>query len=224
VASLPERLNTRTPEHLNTASGASYWERFLRLRAVLEEYGYVTDGRPTEASATAAAVRAENELLVAEVVRRELEPGIGPAELAGGIVSLVAEAHSRPMTPPGAGPPAIARQRASVRPSSRSSALLARIEEQARTLQAAQRRHRVDIPARTVTWASGLTELWAGGAAWEEVMASTELDEGDVVYLMRSLIDLLRQIGAAPGVPDATRRMAAQAARAIDRDPVDAVL
>jgi superfamily II RNA helicase len=207
-----------------SATAGGYWERFLRLREVLEEFGYVREGRPTEATATAAAIRAENELLVAEVVRRDLELGTGPAEFAGGIVALVADAHSRPSMTSGARGPAAARGGVGTRPSARTNALLARIDEQARTLHAAQRRHRVDVPTRTVAWASALTEQWAGGAAWEEVMAATDLDEGDVVYLMRSLIDLLRQIAAAPGVPAETRRLAQQAAHAVDRDPVDAVL
>ena len=44
------------------------------------------------------------------------------------------------------------------------------------------------------------------------------------VYLLRSLIDLLRQVAAAPGVDARLRATAAQAARAVDREPVDPVV
>jgi superfamily II RNA helicase len=200
------------------------WERFVSLRSVLEEYGYVNDSRPTDIAATAAAIRAENELLVAEALRVELPGGTGPAEFAGAIVSLVAEAHARPPGPAGSRLPGAARAGSRAWPSQSARALVARIEEQAGELRAAQRRHRADVPARPVAWYCGLTEQWAAGATWEDVMAGTDLDEGDVVYLMRSLIDLLRQITVLPGLPPATRTVAREAARAVDRDPVDAVL
>jgi superfamily II RNA helicase len=68
-----------------------------------------------------------------------------------------------------------------------------------------------------------VTQAWAGGASWEALLGETEMEEGDLVYLLRGVIDLLSQLLEAPGVDLALRRRAGEAIVAVDRDPVDAV-
>ena len=103
-------------------------------------------------------------------------------------------------------------------------AALQQLRPIARALRAAQARHRVEMPVRLNDAACGLAQLWAGGAEWEAVAGAAEMDEGDIVHLMHRLLDLLRQIPAAPGAAPRLVKLAAEAARAIDRAPVNEVL
>jgi superfamily II RNA helicase len=194
-----------------SATRSLYWNRFLALKGVLEEYGYVDREKPTAAGLLAAALRVENEVLVAEVLRSTAWEQQWPAELAGTLTALTTE-DLRPDA------------EIHARPGRRVHAGLEQLRGIARHLRAVQRRHRVDVPARTVETACGLVELWAGGADWETITAAAAMDEGDIVHLMRRLLDLLRQIPQAPGIPAALADLASAAARAIDREPVNEVL
>jgi superfamily II RNA helicase len=71
---------------------------------------------------------------------------------------------------------------------------------------------------------AGLTQLWAGGATWEQMLTATDMDEGDIVHFLRRTLDLLRQIAAAPHVPEHLRELARAAFALIDREPVNEVL
>ncbi|MFN5838779.1 MAG: RNA helicase, partial [Pseudanabaena sp.] len=98
------------------------------------------------------------------------------------------------------------------------------LRERRRELTQVQRRHLVDIPAWLDYELTGLVEQWALGIEWVELCQNTNLDEGDIVRLMRRTIDLLYQI---PHVPHLTTKMyqsAKQAAQLIDRFPVNEVI
>jgi superfamily II RNA helicase len=210
---------------------ALYRGSFQHLIAVLTERGYLRDHRPTPAGRLAAAFRAENELLVAEIARSGLLDDLPPAGLAAVLMALSAEGDSARCATgcrvPGAG--CRARTAGTRHPApgtldDRSAAALAEARVLATGLRETQRRHHVDVPCRLVEGPCGLAHLWAGGAVWEEIIEVTDLDEGDIVYLLRSLIDLLGQLREAPGVAPGLQERAGQAIAAIDRDPVDAVL
>jgi superfamily II RNA helicase len=114
--------------------------------------------------------------------------------------------------------------RIQARVSGKVTAALQQVRPIARALRAAQGRHRVEMPIRLNDAACGLTQLWAGGAEWEAVAGAAEMDEGDIVHLIRRLLDLLRQIPAAPGAPERLVDLATAAARAVDRPPVNEVI
>lgn len=40
----------------------------------------------------------------------------------------------------------------------------------------------------------GLVEAWAAGASWQEVMADTDLDDGDMARLLARTADMLKQV------------------------------
>jgi superfamily II RNA helicase len=211
----PVAAPAAAPASASTAAEGDPWRRFRALQAVLEEFGYVEGDRPTPAGRTAAALRTANELLLAEVIR---SPALATAEapaLAGALSALAAEQ---------AGPRAREGETAPASPTPAARALLDEIETHARAVRSVQRRHRADVPARPVDRYAGLIEAWAGGAEWETLFATSEIEEGDLVYLIRTLIDLLRQVAAAPEVAPRLRTTAAAAARALDREPVDQVL
>jgi hypothetical protein len=42
---------------------------------------------------------------------------------------------------------------------------------------------------------TGLVESWAAGASWQEVMADTSLDDGDMARLLARTADMLKQVG-----------------------------
>ncbi|HEU4753584.1 MAG TPA: DEAD/DEAH box helicase, partial [Armatimonadota bacterium] len=52
----------------NPSLGPGNWARFLKLRDVLQHYGYLEADHPTPSGVMAAALRAEHELLIAEVL------------------------------------------------------------------------------------------------------------------------------------------------------------
>ncbi len=188
-----------------------YWQRFLALQAVLEAYDYVYDHRPTDAGQLAAALRVENELLVAEVLRSDLWLPLAPPEFGALLTAIITE-DLRPDV------------RSAARANRRVAGALEGLRPLVRQLRAVQRRQRVDVPVRLTETLCGLVQLWADGASWEEVAGAVELDEGDVVHLLRRLLDLLRQVPQAPGVPDRLAQLAVDACRAIDREPVNEVL
>jgi superfamily II RNA helicase len=100
---------------------------------------------------------------------------------------------------------------------------LQEIRELGRELRRVQRRYRVDVPVRVIEPLAGLTQLWAGGATWEQMLTATDMDEGDIVHFLRRTLDLLRQITIAPHVPEHLREHARAAFALIDREPVNEV-
>ena len=63
-----------------------------------------------------------------------------------------------------------------------------------RELLRAQERADVVVPAWWEPELMGLVEAWANGCAWNDLIANTSLDEGDVVRIMRRTVDLLSLI------------------------------
>jgi superfamily II RNA helicase len=70
---------------------AGNWHRFLRLKEVLEDYGYLDHDHPTQPGVTAAALRAEHELLVAEALFSGALDGLTASEFAAVATALVSE-------------------------------------------------------------------------------------------------------------------------------------
>ncbi len=66
----------------------------------------------------------------------------------------------------------------------------------------------------------GLVHAWAKGVSWNDLIANTSLDEGDVVRIMRRTVDLLAQIPYCEAISDQLRTNARAALKAINRFPV----
>ena len=60
-----------------------YWNKFLAHRAILEEYGYLSENYPTESGKTTSQIRSENELFLAEIIFSGILENLTPAQLAG---------------------------------------------------------------------------------------------------------------------------------------------
>jgi superfamily II RNA helicase len=68
-----------------------------------------------------------------------------------------------------------------------------------------------------------MAAAWCAGAGWAEILDSTDLDEGDIVYGMRNTIDLLDQLARSPA-EESLRVVASEARLALDRVPVSEIL
>ncbi len=207
LESLTERLavRRRTLEHVRGA----YWQEFLRVLEVLEQFGAVRERRLEPRGRLIASLRHDNELLVAEAVFRGLFADLTGPEAAALCSALIEESRS--------GEPVLAREFLKRRPKLRRRlndlAALAGIVHEAqrqRHLQMPVAVHAGFMPA-VFRWASGEDD-WTG-----IVEASFGGHEGDLIRALRRLIDLLRQLAEGPEVDGPTARVLAEVARAIDR-------
>jgi superfamily II RNA helicase len=207
----PRRRGRRGHDEEERSPRSLYWQRFQALQQVLEHYDYLYNDKPTDSGILAASLRVENELFVSEVLLSDVWEPLNAPQFAGLVAALTTD-ELRPDV------------RVSARPGKKLAIALDRVRPMARSLRNAQMRYRVEVPVKMVEIPCGLVQLWADGASWDAVTDAAEMDEGDIVYLFRRALDLLRQIPDAPGIAPKLAKMAADAARAIDREPVNQVL
>jgi ATP-dependent RNA helicase HelY len=171
--------------------------QFNRVSAVLEDLGYLRDGRVTEAGRILARIYAERDLTIAECVRAGVWDGLRPAALAAAVTALVYE------------PRAGAEQSLEPLPRPVRQAMAAeeaawiriRAQEEARSLDAS--------PGLAPT-ASGAIWRWASGRSLASALAGEPLSPGDFVRLVARLVDVLDHIRAV--APDEALYEAARAA------------
>ncbi|WP_104371263.1 helicase-related protein [Desulfocucumis palustris] len=79
------------------------------------------------------------------------------------------------------------------------------------------------VPENFCVWShlpGPLSSAWYDGAAFEELMARSSLQEGDIFSMLRRTIDLLRQIERAAGEDVELRRQMEHIRHRLDRDEV----
>ncbi len=89
-----------------------------------------------------------------------------------------------------------------------------------RELKRFQDRLNVNIPIFAETELIGLVEQWCSGITWNDLIAHTSLDEGDVVRIMRRTIDLLSQVPHCIAISRQLKKNASKALKGINRFPV----
>src|SRR5262250_2899483 len=207
LETVTERLGIRRRQ-LESLRGA-YWQEFLRVVEVLEQFGAVRERQLEEKGRVIAGLRHDNELLVAEGVAQGVFSDVSGPEAAAVCSALIAEARS--------GDPALARAFLKRRPKLKRK--LEHLIRVADTVHEAQRARHLRMPIAVHSgfmpavfrWASGEDD-WSGIV--EEAFGG---HEGDLIRAMRRLIDLLRQLADSPEVRAETARVLAHAARVIDR-------
>lgn len=188
---------------------SNHWRQFQALVRVLEDAGYVR-GRELLARGVALAnLRTTNELVAAEALASELMLTLSPPLLAAATSMIVAE----PI-----------RGRMFWRPMRFDPQLGMMNEELAKTVKGLYKilkRHDLeDLPLNVVTDYVGLTQAWAEGRVWSELIEESGIDEGQLVRHFRQVIDMLQQFRDVPGVPATFHARAREAAELIDRDIV----
>jgi superfamily II RNA helicase len=206
-----ERLEERTAQRRAAldAFKNAYWQEFLRVVEVLEQYRAVRDGRLEPKGKLIAALRHDNELLLAETVSRALFDDLTVAEAAALCSALLEESRS--------GEPQLARVFLKKRPKLKRR--LDQLLQVADGVWQAQRARHLGMPVTVHPGFMPAVFRWASGEDdWSSIVAeSFGGHEGDLVRAMRRLIDLLRQLAEGPEVPPEIARLLAQAARLIDR-------
>jgi superfamily II RNA helicase len=207
IERLTERLAQRR-EALEAVRGA-YWQEFLRVVEVLEQFGAVHERRLEPKGRLVASLRHDNELLVAEAVSRGLLDDATVAEAAALCSTLLEESRS--------GEAAIARAFLKKQPRLRRRA--EHIVALAEQLFHAQRARHLAIPVSVQPGFMPAVYRWASGDDdWSGIVESAfGGHEGDLIRALRRLIDLLRQLADGPEVPPTTARLLGEAARVIDR-------
>nr|MDQ2732500.1 hypothetical protein [Armatimonadota bacterium] len=193
------------------------WKRFMAARAVLDYYDVLENDKPVGIGKLVAALQVENELLAALVITDALPLEAAPPLIAG-IAGALAGSLNRRV---GGGPPG-----APVRPLPLRGPLRRSFHAAmgvANDLEKVQRRCGFLCPTTLSERLAWIASRWADGETWESLLDTVDLEEGDVAYSLRSVIDLLQQISLAP-VDPALRAAAAEARRRVDRPPVSEIL
>ena len=207
LETLTERLGAR--QRALEQFRSAYWQEFLRVVDVLEQFGAVRDRRLEPRGRLIAGLRHDNELLVAEGLFRGVFADLTASEAAAVASALIEEARS--------GDTAIARNFLKKR--SRLRRKLDQLAGLAKTIHEAQRARHLQMPLAVHAGFMPAVYRWAGGEDdWGAIVEeSFGGHEGDLIRAMRRLIDLLRQLAEGPEVPPDTARLLAQAARIVDR-------
>ncbi len=187
-----------------------YWRTFEALADILKMQGYLDADVPTRLGRTAACIRGTNELFLTEVVVNGLFDHLAPPELAAVLTALVQEE--------GRG-----HEMLRIRVSPNVDAALEELGRLARKIKRLQKDFDVELPVEYSAQFSGLTEMWARGASWEQIRLSSQFDEGDVVRSFRRTLDLCRQYMRAEGMPEHVINLCREVEALINRDEVKEV-
>ncbi|MFN3602006.1 MAG: DEAD/DEAH box helicase [Dietzia sp.] len=164
--------------------------RFRRIVGLLEHLGYLEerDGaiRATDAGRLLAGVHTEQDLFVAECLRRRVWVGLDPAGLAAVITSVVAHPRSD----------------SAVREPSDEilRAALVETEVVAADVAAIEKAHQLPSTPDLDAGLSPVLHHWVSGGALSSILAASwqegvELTAGDFVRSARLVVDVLAQVG-----------------------------
>ncbi|WP_204140427.1 RNA helicase [Halomicronema sp. CCY15110] len=227
-----QRLETELRDRQQALARSSdrYWQEFVSIMAVLEEFGCLAASQPTPLGETAAAIRGDNELWLGLALDSGKFDDLTPPQLASACAALVTESarpdtwvdydHSTPV-----------------------DNALSGLRQLRREIFQQQRRHDVMFPLWLEYDLIGLVERWVefgekadlpipegfeetrepGGdrSDWTELCDRTSLDEGDIVRVLRRTLDFLSQIPHVPHISNTLRTSARQACDWMNRFPVN---
>src|SRR5262245_4872081 len=150
-----ERLESRLTLKRETLEALrnAYWQEFVRVVEVLEHFHAVEDGKLLAKGQLIATLRHDNELLVAEMIDRDLLADTTLAEAAALASCLIAESRS--------GDSAVARLFLRKRPKLKRK--LEQLDGVARSVHEAQRIHQLPMPVSISTGFMPSVFRWASG-------------------------------------------------------------
>ncbi|ELR97635.1 RNA helicase [Gloeocapsa sp. PCC 73106] len=234
---LREQLIKTQDQHQNQikkSRSSYYWREFIYLIQILLEFQALEEdlpiNHPEEAVASikrekeedkcyrinplgeaAALIRGENELWLAIALTSGAFERLTPHELASAVSALITE-PPRPDTWVDCEPSPLVLQ------------LIIDLKESRRRLNQVQGKYKAKLtkipPVFLETELLGLVEQWALGLEWYELSDLTNLDEGDIVRLLRRTIDMLWQIPQIPEISSNLRDNANKAIALLKRFPI----
>ncbi|KAL5759684.1 hypothetical protein ACOSQ2_018522 [Xanthoceras sorbifolium] len=210
-----KRLKARSNRLINRIEQIepSGWKEFLRITNVIHETRAldINTHMIFPLGETAAAIRGENELWLAIVLRNKFLLDLKPAELAAVCASLVSE---------GIKVRSWKNNSYIYEPSTTVINAINFLDDHRTSLMQLQEKHGVEIPCCLDSHFSGMVEAWASGLTWREMMMDCALDDGDLARLLRRTIDLLAQIPKLPDVDPQLQKNAQAASNVMDRPPI----
>jgi superfamily II RNA helicase len=214
---LREQLHKTQIKYQKQKSNQSYyWEEFLNLISVLQEFEALQEYSPSFLGQAAATIRGDNELWLALVfVSGELEH-LEPHHLAATVCALITETPRADVWCDFPPPPEVL-EVLGVKKSTDSSSVIREIRTR---LFQVQRRHGVGLPVWREYGLVGLCEQWALGMNWQDLCDSSSLAEGDVVRMLRRTVDVLSQIPQIPNISSTLSNNAREANEMMKRFPI----
>lgn len=197
-----------------------YWEEFLNLIKVLQEFDALDGYAPTVLGQAAATIRGDNELWLAlAFMSGELE-SLEPHHLAATVCALITETPRAEVwcdyPPPKAVLEALGVNKRDGEEEGNTSVL----REMRTHLFQVQRRYGVSLPVWREYTLIGLCEQWALGMDWNELCDSCSLAEGDIVRMLRRTVDVLSQIPQIPNISSILLDNAREAGAMMKRFPI----
>ena len=199
-----ELSDMRREVRSRTESLARRFDRVLRL---LEAWGYLDGWSLTPRGEVLARTYHESDLLVAEAMASGLLDGLDPAALAGTVSCFTYEQRGPGPAPPAWFPSRLVRGR------------WGELERLADGLRADEEAAGLPATRPPDPGFLALAHAWAAGEPLGEVLGDEDVSGGDFVRNIKTLIDLVRQIGEVAPNPD-TARAARHAAEALHRGVV----
>ncbi len=185
-----------------------YWRKFLNHTYVLERMGYIENNYPNEKGLTIAAIRAENELFLAEIIFSGILDTLTVDELASVVCAITTEDLRSDVYP-------------EFPISKGTRKALNRIKDVKRRVAIIQRDFDIETEMYINSYYSPLIEYWVNGGEWEDLVEQIPSGEGDMVRCFKRTIDVLRQLTVIPNVSDELVQTARAAIEAINRPPID---
>lgn len=183
------------------------WQPFERRAAVLDALGYIDrrSEKVTDSGRWLADLRIDRPLLIGEALRDGIFNELKPSEAAGLMAAVAADAE---------------RSYGEMRTSRRMLDILADFERVVAAASMAEIRNGV-IPNEEINYSAAATaERWTDGMSWDELVARTKAEEGDLVRLLSRTGEALRQLANLKGSNSAAASIARSAAETILRDPI----
>ncbi len=200
-------LEIKEKERMIDHRANRHWETFLSLLDILQKFGCLEGIKATDIGKTVGVLRGENELWLGLVLMSGHLDELKPRSLAG-VLQAVSTEMKRPNLWTG------------FSPSSESIEVLNNLLPIKCELERCQDRFNLSIPIYAESEFIGLVEKWCSGITWNELIANTSLDEGDVVRIIRRTIDLLAQVPHCLVISKQLKHNASTALRALNRFPV----
>lgn len=185
-----------------------YWRKFLNHTYTLQKAGYLENNYPNTKGLTIGAIRAENELFLAEIIFSGILDTLKPDELASVICAITTEDLRADVYP-------------EIPISKGTRKALNKIKDIKRRIAILQRENDIETEMYINSYYSPLIEYWVNGGEWNELIEQIPTGEGDVVRCFKRTIDVLRQLTIIPNVSEELVQNARLAIEAINRSPID---